>query len=101
MGRNQNLLPAEPQLRPPTIPNRAFDCAMFAGRCGRPATFIVDAHIRIGIDDYEPLRWMTCDALRCVVGAQLHAETFGIHMDTRPLTVAEAEEITGYLAVTA
>jgi hypothetical protein len=79
----------EPQLRPPEIPSAAPLCAMWQGRCGRPAHLIVDALVPIG-DGWEPLSWLCCDDLRCLTAAQTHAECHGLrHVDTRRLTPAD------------
>lgn len=75
------------------IPSPRFLCDMWGGRCGRPAHLIVDATVRIGAT-YEPLTWLVCDDLRCMIGAAAHAEMIGGHVDSRPLTVAEAEALT-------
>lgn len=82
----------------PAPPHPHATCDMFGGTCPRPAVYIVDAHIRIGADDWAPLRWMTCADLACVAAANLHAEAYGEHVDTRPITLAEAEALTGLKA---
>ena len=81
------------------IPNPQFRCDMRARACRRPAQYVVEAKVRIGShDDWEPLYWLCCDRLACVAAANLHAELIGQHVDTRELTVSEAEAITGYYA---
>jgi hypothetical protein len=74
-------------------------CAMWQGRCARPAHLIVLALIEIQPRDYEPLRWYVCDTLRCIDAARVHAETWGVHVDTIRLTSADIEALTGQLAV--
>lgn len=82
-----------------TIPNPQLRCDMRARACRQPAEHVVEAKVRIGShDDWEPLYWLCCSQLGCVIGAWLHAELVGQHVDTRPLTVSEAEAITGYYA---
>jgi hypothetical protein len=81
------------------LPNSAFLCDMWGRRCGRPAVVIVDAKVRISPRDMEPLAWLCCDSLVCLLAATAHAEMIGEHVDSRPLTLVEAEELTGLVAV--
>jgi len=68
-------------------------CAMWEGRCGRGAHLLVEAEVRIGAV-WEPLTWLVCDDLRCILAAQTHAERRGLrHIDTRRLT---ADELAAY-----
>ena len=76
-------------------------CAMWQGRCGRPAHLIVEASVRIGVHD-EPLEWFCCDDLRCILASQSHASEYGvIHVDSRLITAADTEALAGQLAVAA
>ena len=80
------------------IPNSAFACAMLGPNHRAPATHIVDAQVHIRGDIYAPLRWMTCSDVACITASHSHAEMVGKHVDLRPLTGAEAEELTGLVA---
>jgi hypothetical protein len=76
-------------------------CAMWQGRCGRPAHLIVETTVRIGTHD-EPLTWLVCDATPCWDASRRHAETFGLrYTDSRRLTLADIEEITSRVEVAA
>ena len=76
-------------------------CAMWEGRCGRPAHLVVDALVPIGVT-FETLSWLVCDDLRCITAAQAHADTHHlIHVDTRRLTPADVEAITTRVEVAA
>ena len=80
----------EPQLRPPEPPTATFLCAMWQGRCGRPAHLIIDVFVRIGSHN-RPLSWLCCDDLRCICASQNHAASYGlVHVYTRRVTPPEA-----------
>jgi len=74
---------------------------MFEGRCPNRAHLVVDTLVPIG-NTFEPLSWYVCDALTCMVAAQAHAEKHHlIHVDTRRITPADFEAITGRVEVAA
>jgi hypothetical protein len=76
-------------------------CAMWQGRCGRPAHLIVDAQVPTGASR-EPLSWLLCDDLRCICASQNHIAAYGLtNVDTRQLTHADIESLTGQLEVAA
>ena len=74
----------------------AFTCDMGGPTHLEPATHIVDAQVHIGVDDFEPLSWLICADLACHQAASAHAEAIGHHIDTQPIT--EAEAVTGLQA---
>lgn len=64
-------------------------CAMWQGRCGRPARLVVNAIVRIATYD-EPLAWLVCDDMRCICASQNHVAEFRlVNADTRLLTSAD------------
>lgn len=70
-------------------------CAMWQGRCGRPAHLIVEAMVPIR-DCWEPLTWTCCDDLRCILASQSHAAEHGVvHVDSRLIT---ADDIAAFTA---
>lgn len=71
---------------------------MWQGRCARPAHLIIDALIEIQPGDFEPLHWLVCDTIRCLDAARAHAETFGVHVDTRRLTSGDVADMTRAVA---
>jgi hypothetical protein len=76
-------------------------CAMWQGRCGRPAHLIVDALVPIH-HTWEPMSWLCCDDLRCILASQSHAAEYGVvHVDSRLTTTADLEALTSQLAVSA
>ena len=100
MGRNLLSTTPEPQPGTVEIPNSALTCDMWAGRCDRPAHFVVHATVRIGAVD-EPLSWFLCDSTSCWIRSHTHAEAIGRHVDTRPISEATAGDLAVQLAVTA
>lgn len=72
---------------------------MWQGRCARPAHLVIDVFVRLGSHN-EPLSWLCCDDLRCICASQNHAAKYGlVHVETRQLTLAEAEKHAAALAV--
>lgn len=74
----------------------AFTCQQSTHQA--PATHIVDAQVHIGVDTFEPLSWLTCSDLSCLLGAAAHAEAIGWHVDTRPIRAGAVEVIAGLQA---
>lgn len=62
-----------------------------------PATLVVEYNVALPpyCGDFDTRFLLTCDALACIFEATVHAEAVGCHHDLYPLTVADAEAITG------
>jgi hypothetical protein len=75
---------------------------MFDRRCINPAHLVISATKRINGHD-EPLPpWFCCDDLRCILASQSHAAEYGvIHVDSRLITPADIEALTGQMEVAA